>query len=170
MTIITLHHLFFWSLCEFVGDCLGLQYFSSGAMLPQKNTLVQNNHLRFHTMTSKKDGTQLLLSKSKHSLISGSGAHRHTKCFWCIENEEYENVDCSQWAHGSPLQWETTLLHRPIFTKFFTPAEPLFPTTKQIILPVAITRENRAFILGHHSSQIGSSHSLLKWSDPLLHA
>ena len=32
----------FRSLCEFVGDCF------------QKNTSVQNNHLRFHTMTSKK--------------------------------------------------------------------------------------------------------------------
>ena len=44
----------FRSLCEFVGDCFGPGYFSSGATLPQKNTLVQNNHLRFHTMTSKK--------------------------------------------------------------------------------------------------------------------
>ena len=26
-------------------------HFSSGAALPQKNTSVQNNHLRFHTMT-----------------------------------------------------------------------------------------------------------------------
>ena len=52
----------FRSLCEFVGDCFGPQYFSSGATLPQKNTSVQNNHLRFHTMTSKKDGAQLLLS------------------------------------------------------------------------------------------------------------
>ena len=53
----------FWSLCEFVGDCFGPRYFSSGAALPQKNTSVQNNHLRFHTMTSKKDGAQLLWSK-----------------------------------------------------------------------------------------------------------
>ena len=44
----------FRSLCEFVGDCFGPRYFSSGAALPQKNTLVQNNHLWFHTMTSKK--------------------------------------------------------------------------------------------------------------------
>ena len=44
----------FWSLCEFVGDCFGPQYFSSGAALPQKNISVQNNHPRFHTMTSKK--------------------------------------------------------------------------------------------------------------------
>ena len=44
----------FRSLCEFVGDCFGPRYFSSGAALPQKNTEVQNNHLRFHTMTSKK--------------------------------------------------------------------------------------------------------------------
>ena len=44
----------FRSLCEFVGDCFGPRYFSSGAALPQKNTSVQNNHLRFHTMTSKK--------------------------------------------------------------------------------------------------------------------
>ena len=42
----------FRSLCEFVG--FGPQYFSLGATLPQKNTSVQNNHLRFHTMTSKK--------------------------------------------------------------------------------------------------------------------
>ena len=44
----------FRSVCEFVGDCFGPRYFSSGAALPQKNTSVQNNHLRFHTMTSKK--------------------------------------------------------------------------------------------------------------------
>ena len=44
----------FRSLCEFVGDCFGPPYFSSGAALPQKNTSVQNNNLRFHTMTSKK--------------------------------------------------------------------------------------------------------------------
>ena len=52
----------FWSLSEFVGVCFGPRYFSSEAKLPQKNTSVQNNHLRFHTMTSKKDGAQLLLS------------------------------------------------------------------------------------------------------------
>ena len=28
----------FRSLCEFVGDCLGPQYISSGATLPQKHT------------------------------------------------------------------------------------------------------------------------------------
>ena len=44
----------FRSLCEFVGNCFGPRYFSSGAALPQKNTSVQNNHLRFYTMTSKK--------------------------------------------------------------------------------------------------------------------
>ena len=44
----------FRSLCEFVGDCFGPRYFSSGAALPQKNTSVQNNHPRFHIMTSKK--------------------------------------------------------------------------------------------------------------------
>ena len=45
---------FFRSLCAFVGHCFGPRYFSSGATLPQKNTSVQHNHLRFHTMTSKK--------------------------------------------------------------------------------------------------------------------
>ena len=44
--IITLHYLFFRSLCEFVGDCFGPRYFSEGA--------VQNNHLWIHTMTSEK--------------------------------------------------------------------------------------------------------------------
>ena len=52
----------FRSLCEFVGDCFGLRYFSSGAALPQKNTSVQNNHLRFSHNDLKKDGAQLLLS------------------------------------------------------------------------------------------------------------
>ena len=37
----------FRSMCEFVRDCFG-------PTLPQENTSVQNNHLRFHTMTSKK--------------------------------------------------------------------------------------------------------------------
>ena len=43
-----------------VGDVFKTQqpavpwYFSSGATLPQKNTLVQNNHLWFSTITSKK--------------------------------------------------------------------------------------------------------------------
>ena len=41
-------------LCEFVGDCFEPQYFSLGAMLPQKNTSVKNSHLRIHTMTSKR--------------------------------------------------------------------------------------------------------------------
>ena len=47
MTIITLHHLFF-------GHFFGSRHYSSGAMLPQKNTSVQNSHLWIHTMTSKK--------------------------------------------------------------------------------------------------------------------
>ena len=52
----------FRSLCEFVGDCFGPRYFSEGA---QKNTSVQNNHhLRFSHNDLKKDGAQLLLSKS----------------------------------------------------------------------------------------------------------
>ena len=45
----------FRSLC----DCIWQRYFfcgsaASGAALPQKNTSVQNNHLRYHTMTSKR--------------------------------------------------------------------------------------------------------------------
>ena len=52
----------FRSLCEFVGDCFGPRHFSSGAALPQKNTAVQNNHLRFSHNDLKKDGAQLLLS------------------------------------------------------------------------------------------------------------
>ena len=44
----------FWSLCEFVGDCFGPRYFSSGAALPQKNTSVQNNHLRFTQWPQKR--------------------------------------------------------------------------------------------------------------------
>ena len=52
MTIITLHHLLFQSLCEFVGDCFGPRYFSLGVQSPP----ISHNDL-------KKDGAQLLLSK-----------------------------------------------------------------------------------------------------------
>ena len=53
----------FRSSCEFVGDCFGPRYFFEGAVLPQKNTSAQNNHLRFSHNDLKKDGAQLLLSK-----------------------------------------------------------------------------------------------------------
>ena len=65
----------FWSLCEFVGDCFGPRYFSSGAALPQKNTSVQNNHLRFHTMTSKK------MVRSYYCLINAMFLINPKKCF-----------------------------------------------------------------------------------------
>ena len=42
------------SLCEIGGDCFGPRYFSGGAQLPKKNTEVQNNHRRIHTMTETK--------------------------------------------------------------------------------------------------------------------
>ena len=42
------------SLCEIGGDFFGPRYFSEGAQLPKKNTEVQNNHRRIHTMTEKK--------------------------------------------------------------------------------------------------------------------
>ena len=44
----------FLSLCEFLGDCFGPRYFSSGGALPHKNTLAQNNHLRFSHNDLKK--------------------------------------------------------------------------------------------------------------------
>ena len=42
------------SLREIGGDCFGPRYFSEGAQLPKKNTEVQNNHRRIHTMTETK--------------------------------------------------------------------------------------------------------------------
>ena len=42
------------SLCEIGGDCFGQGYFSEGAQLHKKNTPVQNNHQRIHTMTETK--------------------------------------------------------------------------------------------------------------------
>ena len=50
----------FQSLREFVGDCFGPRYFSSGAALPQKNTSAQNTHLLSSHNDLKKDGAQLL--------------------------------------------------------------------------------------------------------------
>ena len=37
------------SLCEFVGDCFGPRYFSSGAQIPRPKTITSE----FHTMASK---------------------------------------------------------------------------------------------------------------------
>ena len=58
MMIRTSHHLFFGHRVNLSVIVLDLSTFlwehTSGAMLPQKNTLAQNNHLQFHTMTSKK--------------------------------------------------------------------------------------------------------------------
>ena len=42
------------SLCEIGGDCFGPRYFSEGAQFPKKNTEVQNNRRRIHTMTETK--------------------------------------------------------------------------------------------------------------------
>ena len=45
---------YFWNACRLFWYCYWYWYCSSGAKLSQKNTLAQNIHLRFHTMTSKK--------------------------------------------------------------------------------------------------------------------
>ena len=52
----------FWALCEFVGDCFGRRYFSSGAALPQKNYLGPKQSTPISHNDLKKDGVQLLLS------------------------------------------------------------------------------------------------------------
>ena len=45
----------FWSLCEFVSDCFGPRYFSSGATLPHRKVPRSKTITsEFHTMTSKK--------------------------------------------------------------------------------------------------------------------
>ena len=54
MTIITLHHLCFGHYVKLSVVVLIPQFLSLGAVLPQKNTSAKNNHLQFHTMTSKK--------------------------------------------------------------------------------------------------------------------
>ena len=56
----------FWChFCVFsVRYCLLATLLSILVDVDQKNTSVQHNHFWFHTMTSKKDGAQLLLSKS----------------------------------------------------------------------------------------------------------
>ena len=77
----------FRSLCEFVGDCFGPRYFSSGAALPQKNTSVQNNHLRFHTMTSKK------MVRSYHCLTIISIMYIETEDYQTNSNKPEQNFN-----------------------------------------------------------------------------
>ena len=58
-----------------------------------------------------------------------------------------------------------SLLNTHFFIKFFTPAEPLFPTTKQIISSAAvlITREKRACFLGRRIPQSQFSFLMVRW-------
>ena len=42
------------SLCEIGGDYFGPRYFSEGVQFPKKNTEVENNYRRIHTMTETK--------------------------------------------------------------------------------------------------------------------
>ena len=50
----------FRSLCEFVGDCFGPRYFSSGAALPQEKYLGPKQSPPISHNDLKKDGAQLL--------------------------------------------------------------------------------------------------------------
>ena len=71
----------FRSLCEFVGDCFGPRYFSLGATFPQKYTSVQNIHLRFHTITSKK----------------------MVRSYYCLIENKRKNADRQQLQEGPHL-------------------------------------------------------------------
>ena len=64
MTIITLYHLFFGPCVNSSVIVLVVGIFSLGAVLPQKNTSAQNDHLWFSHNDLKKDDAQLLLSNS----------------------------------------------------------------------------------------------------------
>ena len=81
----------FRSLCEFVGDCFGPRYFSEGAY-----TAVQNNHLRFHTMTSKK------MVRSYYCLITIPSTDRHMSELWLFQIF----LDCVGY-HASILSFQT---------------------------------------------------------------
>ena len=87
----------FRSLCEFIGDCFGPRYFSSGAALPQENTSVQNNHLRFHTMTSKK------MVRSYYCLKRNGGFHG-ILLEWIILVRENQII-ITNWA--TPFEFHT---------------------------------------------------------------
>ena len=53
----------FQSLCEFVGDCFGPQYFSSGSYAPSEKYLSPKQSPPISHNDLKKDGAQLLLCK-----------------------------------------------------------------------------------------------------------
>ena len=54
------------SLCEIGGDCFGLRYFSEETQLPKKNTEVQNNHRRIHTMAELRSVVKDTKSNTKY--------------------------------------------------------------------------------------------------------
>ena len=118
MTIITLHHLFFGH-CVNLSVMFGPRHFSSGATLPQKNTSVQNNHLRFHTMTSKKI-LLLLLSKCntsplQHTLVSPCFkfsikfgiTQRAARVIWTLDQKPLILHDLPKWK----VNWVVILIN-----------------------------------------------------------
>ena len=108
MPIITLHHFFFFflflSLFELVCDCFGPLYSST---LPQKNTEVQNNHLRTHTMSSL--FRKFLSSKSLFWISKGRYSERSL-----FQNLEYQNAAFGRitiFGNNDPSVGIVTYLH-----------------------------------------------------------
>ena len=68
----------------------------------------------------------------------------------CVEHTHTQKGtgNADRQVHASfILLSQHSLLHRPLFTKLFTPAEPsLFPTTKHIISPAIITRKKMVLL------------------------
>ena len=67
---------------------------------------------------------------------------------WLNDCEKAKRLTLRSFKHKKrKVSNEYSLLHRPLFTKLFTPSEPsLFPTTKHIISPATITREKRGLL------------------------
>ena len=85
-------------------NCFGPRNFSSGATLPQKNTSVQNNHLRFRTMTSK------MMVRSYYCLIR-PGTLKNPKlvvsALLCKENANLNIISHFQVLKCKILQFDT---------------------------------------------------------------
>ena len=77
-----MHHLFWGHCVKIGGDHFGPRYFSEGSQRPKKNTEVQNNHRRIHTMTETKMVQSLIVINNRY--------FDNFVCFMCIFWHKHE--------------------------------------------------------------------------------
>ena len=106
----------FQSLCEFVGDCFGPRYFSSGSTLLQKKKYLgpeQSPPISHNDLN--KDGAQLLLSNQSSSITMHNPP-------WFSVDDDFPTIDNAVYARlrSRPIYWNHDLMVGVYFGQIVT--------------------------------------------------